>query len=133
MTMFMTNRNNFYYEVMSFGLKNTRAMYHRLVDIVFSKQISQNLEVYFVDMIIKFPDEGQHGEDFKDALALVRKYNMCLNPNKCLVGVYAGKFLQFMLTSRGIEANQDNCIMIINMRRPTSVKEVQQVSGKIVA
>jgi len=32
---------------------------------------------------------------------------MLLNPNKCAFGVEGGKFLGFMLTHRGIEANAE--------------------------
>jgi hypothetical protein len=38
-----------------------------------------------------------------------------------------------MLTSRGIEANPDKCQAIIDMRSPTSVKEVQRLTGRIAA
>jgi len=43
----------------------------------------------------------------------------------------ARKFLGFMLTERGIEANPDKCAAIIAMRSPTSVKEVQQLTGRM--
>ncbi|XP_068477194.1 uncharacterized protein [Phaseolus vulgaris] len=38
-----------------------------------------------------------------------------------------------MLTERGIEANPDKCAAIISMRSPTSVKEVQQLTGRMAA
>jgi hypothetical protein len=38
-----------------------------------------------------------------------------------------------MLTNRGIEVNPDKCQAIIDMRSPTSVKEVQQLTGRIAA
>jgi hypothetical protein len=38
-----------------------------------------------------------------------------------------------MLTNRGIEANPNKCQAIIDMRSPTSVKEVQQLTGRIAA
>jgi hypothetical protein len=56
---------------------------------------------------------------------------MRLNPAKCSFGVQAGKFLGFMLTRCGIEANPEKCQAIINMRSPTSMKEVQQLTGRI--
>lgn len=52
-TKFMTNMNNYYYGVMSFGLKNEGATYQRLMDMVFVSQIGRNLEVYVYDMAIK--------------------------------------------------------------------------------
>ncbi|RDX80022.1 hypothetical protein CR513_39476, partial [Mucuna pruriens] len=39
----------------------------------------------------------------------VQKYDMRLNLDKCVFGVQGGKFLGFMLTHRGIEANFDKC------------------------
>jgi len=47
-----------------------------------------------------------------------------LNPEKCVFGVEAGKFLGFLLTERGIEANLEKCATIIAVRSPISVKEV---------
>ncbi|RDX69801.1 hypothetical protein CR513_51035, partial [Mucuna pruriens] len=43
----------------------------------------------------------------------------------------ADKFLGFVLTQRGIEANPEKCQLVINMRSPSSVKEVQQLIGRI--
>ena len=44
-----------------------------------------------------------------------------------------GKFLGFLLTERGIEANPDKCAVILAMRSPTTVKEVQQLTGRMAA
>jgi len=52
-----------------------------------------------------------------------------LNPEKCVFGVEAGKFLGFLLTERGIEANLDKWATITGMRSPAIVKEVQQLNG----
>jgi len=54
----------------------------------------------------------------------IAKYNLKLNLEKCVFGVEAGKFLRFLLTERGIEANPDKCATIIKMRSPAIVKEV---------
>jgi len=65
--------------------------------------------------------------------ATISKYRLKLNPEKCVFGVEAGKFLGFMLTERGIEANPDRCAAIIAKRSPTSVKEVQQLTRRMTA
>lgn len=94
----MTNCNNFYYDVMPFGLKNTKETYPRLMDSVFAEQIGRNLEVYIKYMVYKAL-KGQHKEDLKEALASVKKYNTQLNTSKCSFGVQANKFLGFMMTN----------------------------------
>jgi hypothetical protein len=103
------------------------------MDRVFAQQIGNNLEVYIDDMVVMTPEEGDHSKDLAEILSSVRKYNMRLNPAKCSFGVQAGMFLGFMLTKRGIEANPEKCQAIIKMRSPASVKEVQQLTGRIAA
>ena len=49
---------------------------------------------------------------------------MKLNPSKCVFGVASGKFLGFMVSQRGIEANPEKVQAIINMASPWTVKEV---------
>src|ERR1051325_10307850 len=132
-TAFMTERKNFYYRVMPFGLKNAGTTYQRLMDMVFAPQIGRNIEVYVDDMVIKTTSGADHVTDIRETFAAVRKFNMRLNPDKCTFGVQAGKFLGFMLTNRGIEANPDKCQAIIDMRSPTSVREVQQLTGRLAA
>nr|KYP48663.1 hypothetical protein KK1_029643 [Cajanus cajan] len=51
---------------------------------------------------------------------------MRLNPDKCVFGVQGGKFLGFMITCRGIEANPDKCQALINMRSPKNHKEPKE-------
>ena len=58
---------------------------------------------------------------------------MKLNPSKCVFGVVSGKFLGFMVSQKGIEANPEKVQAIINMASPRTVKEVQKLIGRIVA
>ena len=58
---------------------------------------------------------------------------MKLNPSKCAFGETAGKFLGFMVSQRGIEANPDKIRAIVEMAPPRNVKEVQSLNGKVVA
>ena len=52
---------------------------------------------------------------------------MKLNPEKCVFGVKSGKFLGFMVSQRGIEANPDKIRAIINMEPPKTLNEVQKL------
>ena len=46
-------------------------------------------------------------------------------PKKCTFGVASGKFLAYLVTQRGIEANPDQISAILSMKSPTCVQEVQ--------
>ena len=54
---------------------------------------------------------------------------MKLNPSKCAFGVSSGKFLGFMISQRGIEANLDKIQAILEMELP---KEVQSFTRQVV-
>ncbi|XP_025618967.1 uncharacterized protein [Arachis hypogaea] len=132
-TAFITEHGNFCYRVMPFGLKNAGATYQRLMDKVFRHQIGRNIEIYVDDMVAKSTKDRSHCDDLKEIFGQIRAYNMRLNPEKCAFGVQGGKFLGFMLTSRGIEANPEKCKAILNMTSPKTIKEVQQLAGRIAA
>ena len=58
---------------------------------------------------------------------------MKLNPSKCAFGVASGKFLGFMVSHRGIEANPEKIKEILDMQPPQSIKEVQSLTGRVAA
>ena len=47
---------------------------------------------------------------------------MKLNLDKCTFSVSAGKFLRFMVSQRGIEANPKKVKAILNMQAPRNTK-----------
>ena len=58
---------------------------------------------------------------------------MKLNPNKFDFGVSSGKFLGFMVSHRGIEANPDKIQAILDMKPPQNTKEIQSLIGRVTA
>jgi len=132
-TTFMTELSSYCYKVMPFGLKNTGATYQRLMDRVLAPMIGRNVQAYVDDMVVTSQVKDQHIVDLEELFTIIAKYKLKLNPEKCVFGVEAGKFLGFLLTERGIEANPEKCAVIIAMRIPISVKEVQQLTGRMVA
>ena len=69
--------------------------------------LGRNVYAYVDDMVVASQDRAQHMADLEELFVTISKYRLKLNPEKCVFGVEAGKFLGFMLTERGIEANPD--------------------------
>jgi len=132
-TAFMGGTANYCYRVMPFGLKNAGATYQRLMDRILAPMLGRNVYAYVDDMVVTSVEEKKHEEDLEELFATISKYRLKLNPEKCVFGVRAGKFLGFLLTERGIEANPDKCAAIVNMRSPSNVKEVQRLTGRMAA
>jgi len=124
-TAFMTELSCYCYTVMPFGLKNAGTTYQRLMDRVLALMIGQNVQAYVDDMVVTSQVKEQHVADLEELFKTIAKYRLKLNPETCVFGVEAGKFLVFLLTERGIEANPEKWTTILAMRSPSSVKEVQ--------
>jgi hypothetical protein len=132
-TSFITSRGLFCYKVMPFKLKNTGATYQLLMNQMFHDQIGKNVEVYIDDMLVKSKKEDDHLKDLEETFNTLRKYQMKLNPSKCAFGVSSDKFLDFMVSQRGIEANPEKIKAILEMQPPKNIKETQGLTGRIAA
>ena len=134
-TSFVTSQGLYCYKVMPFGLKNAGATYQRLVNCMFSHQIGRNVKVHVDvdDMLVKSKDEANHLDDLKETFSTLHKHNMKLNPAKCVFAIALGKFLGFMVSQQGIEANPNKVKAIIEVKSPKIVKEVQSLTGKVAA
>ncbi|RDX96689.1 Retrovirus-related Pol polyprotein from transposon 17.6, partial [Mucuna pruriens] len=132
-TAFITNGGAFCYKVMPFGLKNAGATYQRLMDKIFKDIIGRDIEVYVDDMVAKSEGGESHCETLGRVFEVLRRHQLRLNREKCSFGVQVGRFLGFILTERGIEANPDKCRAVISMRSPQNVKEVQLLMGRVTA
>ena len=82
------------------------------------------MEVYIDDMLIKSKECLDHAEHLQEAFELLRAYCMKLNPFKCAFEVSVGRFLGFMVTQKGIEANPAQLKAILDSRAPASKKGV---------
>ena len=104
-TAFITPHGLYCFYVMPFGLKNVAATYQRLVTKIFPPLMGKTMEVYTDNMLFKSKECLDHTKHLQETFELLRTNFMELNPLKCAFGVGSSKFLGFMVTQRGIEAN----------------------------
>ena len=132
-TSFITPHGLYCYNVMPFGLKNAGSTYKRLVTKMFRPLLDSTMEVYIDDMPVKSKQHPDHATHLQQAFDLLREYGMKLNPLKCAFGFSAGKFLGFMVTQRGIEANPVQFKSILKSPAPSSKKDIQRLTGRLAA
>ena len=132
-TSFVTVQGMYCYQVMPFGLKNAGATYQRLVNKMFQKQIGASMEVYIDDMLVKSVKAEHHIDHLAKSFQVLKDYNMKLNPAKCAFGVFAEKFLGFIVNNQGIEANPDKIKAVLDMQPPSNTKEIQLLTWRIAA
>ena len=118
---------------MTFGLKNVGSTYQRMMTKMFESQIGQNIEVYINDMVVKSKIVSEHIGDLTNIFEILRGHKLHLNASKCSFGVGSGKFLDYMVTHRGIEVNLNQIKAINNLQLPWNPKEVQKLTRMMAA
>jgi len=89
----------------------------------------RNVQAYVDNMVVTSTMTTNHWSDLEELFVTIGKYQLKLNHEKCVFGVKVGKFLDFLLTNKGKDANPNKCYGIINLRSPSNVKEVQRLTG----
>ena len=89
------------------------------------------MEVYIDDMLVKSTMVELHIAYLAEAFQILKEYNMKLYPSKCAFRVSAENYLGFIVNNRGIEANLNKIKVVLNMLSPSSLKEVQRLTGRI--
>lgn len=73
-----------------------------MTDKVFKEEISETLEVYMDDMIVKYDVEELHDKHLSHVFQRVQQYNIRLKLEKCAFEARANKFLDFYLMNISI-------------------------------
>jgi hypothetical protein len=92
----MTPNGIYCYKVMTFGLKNDRAAYQKVIQKCLKSQIGKNVEAYVDDVVVKTTEQDQLINNITETFSNLRTYQWRLNPTKCVFGVPYGLLLDFM-------------------------------------
>ena len=107
MISFITPKWLYFYRVMPFGLKNAGATYQRLVTKMLRHLIGRTVEVYIDDLVMKIKELEDYLANLKAIFDILRTFRLRLIASKCSFGVGSGKFIGYLVTKKGIEANLD--------------------------
>ena len=92
---------------------------------MFQGQISETMKVYIDDMVVKSKREVKQVLNLVEVFKILRQHKLRLNADKCTFGVGLGKFLGYMITTRGIEVNPDQIKTIQQLKPPTKCRSSQ--------
>src|SRR3954471_19101814 len=96
-------------------------------------QIGKNIEVYIDDIVVKTRDNATLVDDLRKTFDNLDRYVIKLNPKKCFFGVPGGQVLGYLISARGIEENSEKIGAILDMERPTNLKQIQKLTGRVAA
>ena len=70
-----------------FGLMNAGAIFQRVMDIAFAKEIHDLLVIYLDDITVFSKTDNEHLDHLRQVFIKCRKYGISLNPKKSLFGL----------------------------------------------
>ena len=144
-TSFITPYGSYCYVTMPFDLKNDGATYQRCMQQCFADQIDLPdrpdqaerpkliIAVYVDDKVVKTAQACDLIANLATTFANLRRFNIKLNPEKCVFGVPKGKLLGYIMSKHGIESNPKKIMTISNMGPIRNVKGVQRLIGCLAA
>ena len=100
--------------------------------VIFHNMMHQELEDYVDDIVVKSRRREEHFHVLRKVFERCRAFKLRMNPLKCAFGVSSGKFLGFLVHSRGIDVDLAKATTIATMKLPAMVKELKSFLGKVL-
>jgi hypothetical protein len=132
-TSFITPSGTYCYLRMPEGFKNVGGSFSRMTAKVLHSQIGRNVLTYVDEIIVKSTKQENHIADLQETFANFRQAGLKLNPEKCVFGVKKGKFLDCLVSTKGIEANPSKIEAILWMEPPSTKKGAQRLAGRLAS
>nr|CAD2179014.1 unnamed protein product [Meloidogyne enterolobii] len=112
-----------------FGLKNATSAFARVMAHVLTGL--ENVLAYVDDILIYTKSENfdEHLTALRSVFERFRRFNLKLSPKKCIFASASMEFLGFIVSESGYTPSLRKIETILNLKIPTSVKEVRQVVG----
>ena len=87
------------------------------------------MECYVDDIAVKSRTKGDHITDLKTIFKIMRAHQLKMNPTKSFLGVASGKFIGFVVTSKGIHLDPEKVCVVQEMQPPRDLRGLQ---GRLV-
>jgi hypothetical protein len=118
---------------MPYGFKNAFPTFVRDMHKTFGNLIRDLIEVYVDDIVAKIKSRSYLLDNLTIDFDRLRSTHTKLNPDKCVLGVFVGKLLGFLVSHQEINANPEKITAIEVMWPPARIKDVQKLTGCLTA
>ncbi|XP_060808134.1 uncharacterized protein LOC132903569 [Amyelois transitella] len=127
-TTFICNRGLFRYKRLMFGISCAPEIFQKTLEKIL---LPCEGVVNFIDDIVVFGSDSEHGERLKKLLQVLKDNNVILNEGKCTFSVRQIQFLGHQLSCNGVKPLDKYVSLIQSFREPKVIEEVQSFLGLV--
>lgn len=128
-TAFRTEDGHYQFRVMPFGLINAPASFQKLMNTLLAGVTGLEVQVYLDDVCLASDSWPEHLALLNKFFDLVRKANLKLKSEECLLGASSCLFLGHLLSATGIKQDPRKMAAIKNLASPKDAQESRRALG----
>ena len=126
---FITEDGLFEYIKVPFGLRNAPSTFQRAMNYILRDM--DGVQCYLDDIVIASDTYEQHCKDVQDVLDRIAEYGLKLRLDKCKWFAQEIEYLGVIVNEEGIRPQARYKSKILNMKKPTTAKEVERYLGMV--
>ncbi len=128
-TAFSTTTGHYEYLVMPFGLSNCPSVFQAFINYVFRDMLNQWVIVYIDDILIYSETYAEHVRHVRAVLKRLQQHQLYAKAEKCEFHQETISFLGYVISSRGVDKDEQKVQAVVNWPQPTTLKELQRFLG----
>ena len=131
-TAFVTSKGKYVFKVLPFGIANAPWIFQRVMSLAFANfGQPSGLLVYMDDLIACSATWEAHLKLLEDMFRALQTAGLTLKPAKIHFGPKEVQHLGHVLSADGIRMGEDRIKAIVNLKTPTTIKELRSVLGTV--
>jgi transposase InsO family protein len=130
-TAFSTHSGHFEFVRLPMGLKNSPAIFQRLMQIVLSGCLGQYAFIYIDDIILFSQDAKQHLKHLELIFRRLQQAGLKVKASKCQLFLTEIEYLGYLVGRDGLKVNPKKVKAISEFPVPKKVKDVQAFLGVV--
>ena len=95
------------------------------MNTLFHEHICKTVECFVDVIVVKSHAKGDYIADLKRAFNIMWAQQLKMDPTKSFLGLGSGKFLGFIVTSKGIHLDPEKVRAIQEMQPPKNLRELR--------